>query len=275
MRNKIGMKKTRGIILSMTLLVAMTVFTGKEAKAGTILGDYLAEKDINIGVSVAADYYSKYIWRGFRLDGDQVIQPSVTFSAAGFEGGFWGSFDAESNDTLASDEVDAWIGYSFDLGFLDESLSIVGINAGHTWYSFPEGDTGLAEGSQSREFYVGLTLDTFLSPYFTWYGDYGDESSGGADGDYYMFGIGHSLTLSEEYGISLDLGFEVGLNEKAFIAGSGGYTLSTIGLTVPLTDGLTMAPVLAFSSPFSDLADAADGNQDDEFYGGVSLAYSF
>ena len=196
-----------------------------QAGAETLFGEFFQDKGIRPEISASIDYYDKYIWRGFRLDGDSVLQSAVTVSAAGFEAGFWGSWDLESQDGLASDEVDGWIGYSFDLGFISEDLSIIGLSLGNTWYGFPEGDTGLADGSHSEELYVGISVDTLLSPYFTWYHDYGDESSGGADGDYYMFGIGHSFDLLAEYGITLDLGQEVGLNEEAFIAGDGGYSL--------------------------------------------------
>ncbi|MCA9406767.1 MAG: hypothetical protein KC684_09525, partial [Candidatus Omnitrophica bacterium] len=226
---------------------------------------------VEVEVSAAVDFYNQYIWRGFKLDSDPVIQPSVTISAAGFEGGFWGSFDVDQDDGegVNSDEVDGWIGYGFDLGFIDEALEIVSLSVGNTWYSFPGTDL------YTKELYVGLSVDTLLSPYFTWYHDYGDEDQGGADGNYYMFGIGHSLTLSEDYGITLDAGFELGLNDDAFITGNGGYTLTTLGLTIPLSDNVTMAPVIAYSSPFKDLSEDSGGfEQDDEFYTGVSMSFS-
>ncbi|MCA9400061.1 MAG: hypothetical protein KC713_00420 [Candidatus Omnitrophica bacterium] len=249
----------------------MLLFSGvRTSSAETILGDYLAQKDIDVSVSASIDFYNKYIWRGFQLDSDPVIQPSLTVEALGFDGGIWSSFDVDQDDGegLNSDEVDGWLGYSFDLGFIDESLGIVGVSVGHTWYDFPGADT------YTTEWYFSIALDTFLSPYFTWYYDYGDEAQGGADGSVYAFGAGHSFTLSEDYGISLDLGAEVGINDEHFIAGEGGYFLGTVGLTIPLTEGVTMAPVMAWSSPFGDLEDTADGNQDDHFYAGVSMSFS-
>lgn len=262
--------RIKTLILGAVMFLTVSAVGAKNAAAETLFGDYLKEKGIDVSVSASVDFYNKYVWRGFLLDGDPVLQPSVTFGVNGFEGGFWGSWDLEGEDELAGNEVDGWIGYSFDLGFIDEAASIVTVSVGHTWYGFPQGDTGLAEGSQSKEFYAGVAIDTFLSPYFTWYGDYADESSGGADGNYYMFGIGHSFTLVEDYGISLDLGFEVGLNDEAFIAEDGGYTLSTIGLTIPLTENATLAPVVAFSSPFGDIEEA----NNDELYAGVSMGFS-
>jgi hypothetical protein len=266
---------------ALTTLVVTTIFatglflTTSKASAETLFGDYLADKGLEIEVSASVDMYSKYVWRGFLLDDDPIVQPAVTISSGIFEGGFWGSWDVTNDDTLKSDEVDGWLGVAFDLGFIDEDYVFIGVTAGHTWYAFPEGDTGLADGSHAEEFYIGLSLDTFLSPYFTWYGDYSDEGSGGADGNYYMFGIGHSFTLSEDYGITLDVGQEIGLNNEAFIVGDGGYSLTTVGMTLPLSDNVTLAPMIAYSAPFGDLEDSSDGNQDDEFYAGASLGFSF
>ena len=256
--------------LIVTVMTTALTLVSSSVKAETLFGDYLKEKGLDVEVSAATDFYNKYVWRGFLLDGDPVIQPSVTIAVGPFEGGFWGSWDVSSDDSLEGDEVDGWIGYNFDLGFLDESFSIVGVSVGHTWYHFPDGDTGLADGSQSKEFYLTVSLDTFLSPYVSWYHDYGSESSGGGDGDYLMVGVGHSIDLIEDYGVTLDLGFEVGYNNEAFIEDDGGYTLSTVGLTIPLTDHLTMAPVIAYSSPFGDIGEA----NDDEFYVGVSVGYA-
>lgn len=249
----------------------MIVLTGfaAAAKAETLLGDFLKEKNIEVTVSATLDVFNKYVWRGILLDDDIVMQPGVCISAGGFTGGFWGSWDLESNDALNSDETDGYIGYAFDFGFINESLSKLSMSFGHTWYGFPETDT------YTKEAYAGLALDTFLSPSFTWYGDYGDEAHGGADGNYYIFKIAHSFPVSEKYGISVDLGGELGLNDNFFMAGEGGYYAPSVGLTIPLTDNLTVTPKIAYSVPFDDLADADKGNQKEQIYGGVAIAMSF
>ena len=108
---------------------------------------------------------------------------------------------------------------------------------------------------------------------FTWYIDYVEEASGGADGNYYMIGISHSFDLIEEYGITLDLGQELNYNNGAFINGEGGYALTTVGFSIPLTENLTMAPTMGYSIPMGDLAHENDGNYGEEFYGGVSFSF--
>ncbi|MCK4882420.1 MAG: hypothetical protein KAS92_05305 [Candidatus Omnitrophica bacterium] len=263
------MKKTFSILFIGTLVVlGMSPFVIK-AEAETILGDYLKDKGVEVEVSAAVDVYSKYVWRGFLLDDDHVLQPGVTLSSNGFEGGFWGSWDLQGDDALASDEVDGWIGYSFDVGFLGESWEKVSFSLGNTWYDFPEADL------YTKEFYLGVAVDTFLSPYVTWYSDYDEEAHGGADGNYIMTGIGHSFDLLEEYGVSLDLGLEYGYNDNAFIDGTGSYLLSTAGLSIPLTEKISASPNIGYSVPYGDLASGGGNDQKEQFYGGISLAFNF
>ena len=253
------LKNDIGTVIIMTVVATTVMMSAPKAQSAMF-------KDVEVGITATTDFYNKYVWRGFLLDDDAVVEPSVTISAAGFEGGFWGNWDVEDDDDLKSNEVDGWIGYAFDLGFLDESLKILGFKFGHTWYDFQDGDTGLAQGAHSREFYVGATVDTFLSPYITWYHDYEAESSGGGNGDFLAVGIGHSFTLNEEHGVSLDVGYEFGYNSEAYIEDKGGYNLLTAGLAVPLTDNLTITPKMGYSMPYGDVADA----NNDEFYVGVS-----
>ncbi|MDP8212326.1 MAG: hypothetical protein P9X22_03425 [Candidatus Zapsychrus exili] len=263
------MNKILSKIVISAIVFLGTFNTTHQVKAETILGDYLKDKGIEIEVSASLDFYDKYVWRGFLLDDDPVLQPGVNLSSNGFEGGFWGSWDLQNKDALSSDEVDGWIGYGFDLGFLGESFEKVGLSVGHTWYGFSESDL------YSKEYYFGVTLDTFLSPYITYYNDYEDEAQGGADGNYFMAGIGHSFDLSEDYGITLDLGLEYGYNDNAFIDGKGGYVLSTAGLSVPLTEKITIAPNIGYSIPHGDLESGGGNDQKEQFFAGVSLAFNF
>lgn len=260
--------KTIGSIMGAALIVMFCAVYTPSASAETI-ADYFAEKNIDVSVSATTDYYSKYVWRGMLLDDDNVFQPGVELAIENFTIGFWGSWDIESEDSRSSDEVDGYIDYSFDLGFMGDEFKKIGMSLGHTWYTFPESNLN------AQEYYVGFSVDTLLSPSVTWYHDYSDEASGGARGDYVIASIGHSVPLSEKYGISLDLGEEVGYNDKYFIAGEGGYSLSTIGLSVPLSDNVSMSASANYSVPFGDLKDNNDGNYDNEFYYGVGLAYAF
>lgn len=143
------------------------------------------------------------------------------------------------------------------------------MSIGHTWYTFP------ASNLNAQEYYIGFSYDTFLSPSITYYRDYSDEGSGGANGEYYIASIGHSVSLSEKYGVSLDLGQEVGFNKNYFIAGDGYYSLTTAGISAPLSDNTTLSVSAGYSIPFGDLKNDNVGNYDAEFYYGAGLAFAF
>ena len=266
--NGLNFLKTRKTFRRVVRLgvVALAAFLicgmGKVATAKTLLGDFLEERDIEVTASASLDFYNKYVWRGMLLDDDCVLQPGFTISALGFEGGFWGSWDLQNDDGLNSDEVDGWIGYSYE-------IEGVTLSVGHTWYDFPETDT------YSKELYLGVAVDTFLSPSVTWYHDYAEEASGGADGENVVLGINHSITLNEEYGLSLDLSAEAGYNKGFFISGVGGHYMLNAGITIPLTENLAAFPNVGYSVPLGDLEDESDGNYKEQTYAGVALALSF
>ncbi len=215
-----------------------------------------------IEASASIDVYNKYMWRGFTLDTDPVIQPGFNLSGYGFTLSYWGSYDASQDDTAGSDEQDFTIDYTYEFEYAS-------ISAGHTNYAFPTGDT------YSKEWYIGFSAPVLLSPTVTYYKDYGKEDQGGGDGSYLNLAVSHSITIAEDPAITLDLGAGIGFNDKLFIAGDGGdYSLSA-SLSIPLTKSLTMSPVIGYMAPFGDLEDANDGNQKKRTYGGVSIGCSF
>lgn len=219
--------------------------------------------EFNIEASASIDVYNKYMWRGFTLDTDPVIQPGFNLSAYGFTLSYWGSYDASQDDAAGSDEQDFTIDYTYEF----EELASVSV--GHTYYAFPTAD------SYSKEWYIGVGLPVILSPSVTYYKDYGKEDQGGGDGSYLSLGISHSMALFDEPSISLDLGASVGFNDKLFIVGDGGDYNLTAGLTIPLTESLSVSPVLGYMVPFGDMEDAADGNQKKRTYGGISVGCLF
>src|SRR5690606_37047503 len=102
------------------------------------------------------------------LDTDGVIQPGIAVTIGGFEMGVWGSYDMENVDGASSDEQDGWIAYTY-------AMEAISVTVGHTWYDFPEG------GTSSKEFYVSVGYDTFLSPTVTYYRDYEDGADAVVD----------------------------------------------------------------------------------------------
>lgn len=222
-------------------------------------------KDTPIEVSTDIAVYSKYIWRGFALDDDPVMQSGVYISGYGIEASVWGSFDIDSDDALDGDEVDYSVGYTYTFDKIEIPLSL---SAGYTYYDFPPADTN------SQEFYLGAGLDVLLSPTFTWYHDFEEEKDGGGKGDYFVAELGHSIPLGE-FPVTLDLNGHVAYNHELFIVGDGGDIGLGAGLTLQLAKNASLTPNIGYSIPFGDLEDANDGNQDDEFFGGAIFEFSF
>ncbi len=213
--------------------------------------------------AVTLDAYNKYLWRGFTLDTDPVIQPGVSISAYGLTLSSWSSFDVSNDDALASDETDIIVDYTYAF----EALSV---SVGHTTYNFP------GSGLRSKEWYCGVSFpDVPLSPKLTVYDDYGKEENGGGDGQYVNLAVGYSIPVISAPAITLDLAASLGFNHELFIAGDGGDYLIGAGLSIPLTKNAVLTPKFGYAAPFGDVKSADDGNQKSRTYGGVSLAVSF
>jgi hypothetical protein len=219
--------------------------------------------ELKIEGSATIDAYNKYLWRGFTLDTDGVVQPGVSLSGYGLSLLYWSSFDASNKDALSSDEVDLTVDYTY-------AFENISVSAGHTTYNFP------GSGLRSKEWYVGLGLPKILlSPILKVYNDYGKESVGGGDGQYVNLGVSYSTPVISAPEISLDLAASVGFNDKLFIKGNGGDYLLGAGLTIPLTKNTTLSPKFGYAVPFGDLKDAADGNQKSRTFCGVSIVAGF
>ena len=251
-------KVLRAVLLLMVGMLVVNIGVSN-VHADEIKEGILYNSPIEISGDITIN--SKYVWRGFLLDDDPVMQQGVYVSGYGFTAGIWGSFDIDGDDVLSSEEVDYLIDYT-------KEFDILSISIGNTYYDFPQA------GAASREFYVGVGFSLPLSPSITWNKDYEDEDSGGGDGDYIVLGLSHSLPLGESP-ITLDLSSHVGYNHELFINGDGGDIAIGVGSTIPLYNNCTLTPNISCSVPFGDLADSDDGNQDDEFYGGFTVAFSF
>lgn len=230
----------------------------------------MAESDVSVGV--AADFFSKYVWRGQNVVDDWVVQPSVSLGYKGLTGSIWGNVD------MTGDLVDSWeineIDYAIDYSNTIPGQEVFGYSVGYIYYDFP--NTGW---DTTNEFYGGLSADVFLAPAVKWFYDF-DE----ANGSYILFSIGHTIekiaSWGEDSSCDLALGASVayasdGYNDFYFGVNDGALNDLTISLGVPFTFGsLTIKPSVAYSSMLNDDIRTATGKSDN-FWGGVGLAYSF
>ena len=220
------------VILIAIFLAATPVALPAEEENENIPKKALLEgNEIEVSADIAVN--SKYIWRGFKLDDDPVMQPGVYLGGYGFEASIWGSFDIDNNDALDSDEVDYAVSYTLGLErYLNIPMSVSG---GYTYYDF------VGARLHSQEFFIGTSFDILLSPSFTWYHDFEDEDKGGGKGDYIVGELSHSYPIGG-YPVSLDLSGHVGYNHRLFIKGNGGDVGLGAGLTFNLSRNCLLSP---------------------------------
>jgi len=261
---RVGVTGLVVLVMVLSLLPPVAIKALAEEECTGLLDRY----DIPLEVSADIAFYSDYVWRGFLLDDDPVIQPGVNLSAYGFSASFWSSFDVITDDALDSDEVDFTLDYTYE-------HDLFSLSAGHTWYTFPAADT------DTQEFYIGGSVnvpifeDIVLSPGLKWFHDYGDTNDGGALGDYFLLDLGYSIPVADT-GISVDLYNSVSYNNEFFINGDGGEYLVSAGLSIPLyKDNVKISPSISYSVPYGDLSDSSDGNQDDKLFGGATLSFAY
>lgn len=220
-------------------------------------------------------FYSKYIWRGIDYSDDSVvIQPSMTVGYKGFSMNLWGNLDTnvdgDERDEGNWTETDLTLAYERGFGPVTTGLGFI-------YYALDGVD-------DSRELYLSLCLDTFLSPTLTVYREIAHLSAW-----YVNFGLSHSFELDK--GVTLDLSgsvaywhsdddavTEINSTDKYRAFHDG---LISAGLTIPLSEYFTVSPAISYSFALTDeskdFINAQTAFNDDSsfLYGGVSFSISF
>ncbi len=236
------------VFLLLCVLCNVIMICWAEEKKGIMEGS-------SVGMSMDTAMNSNYVWRGFTLDGDPVIQQGVSISGYGVTGSIWGNFDIGADDSLASGEFDFTLDYTYETDKFSVSI-------GNTFYTFPPSN------GTSSEFYIGIAPKLAVSSGLTWYHDYVEK------GDYLELALGHGLTLGEGPFV-LDLSGHIGYNNELFINGNGTDIGIAAGISVPLTEMGSVSAGISYSLPFGGLSDSGDGNQEDTIILGVLVSCEF
>jgi hypothetical protein len=233
------------------------------------------DKVVTYGFSM--DYYSKYIWRGQNVDNSSVLQPTVSASAYGFTGSFWGNVDMTNRSKTAPDN--SWEFSEYDWT-LDYTNTIPGIDwlsgsVGMIYYQFPN-----TAFSPTTEIYTGFSLPKVpLTPSFKWYRDV-DEIKG----SYFQFGIGQLFekfyVMNENCYCGLQLGASYGWANSAYNQGyfgvDGGHS-NDLTLTAALCTQVyswMIKPSINYSTMLSDpIREVTD--KSDNLWVGVGISTSF
>lgn len=229
--------------------------------------------------TAALGVFNKYIFRGYELSKDSiVIQPGLSASYKGFSASFWGNIDSSQHATqnFAPDdhkknfnETDLTLSYTYVLG----KLSLTG---GYIYY-----DTDYAP--ETEELFGTISYDMIGKPTLSIYRDITAYP-----GTYFNFSLAHSVKLVKE--VTLDLGASAG-----YMWGDGNYWKTRFGtgskysafhdgmvkagLTIPIAQKVSLAPVVQYWFPLSDKAKKRNynpnGRLESNVVGGVSINYNF
>ncbi|MCA8888444.1 MAG: hypothetical protein KDA46_06440 [Parvularculaceae bacterium] len=161
----------------------------------------------DLSINTTSGFESRYIFRGVQF-AETSIQPAVTINYSGLHLGAWFNLPVGDDDfaiTPGGEELDLVIGYSFPL------TDYVGVDAGLTYYLFPDAMSGFGDfykedgnggGVNSLEPYVSFSFSAPLSPVVTFYRDFMWDT-------FTIQGsLSHSAPLGD--GLSLDLGGMLG-----------------------------------------------------------------
>ena len=231
-----------------------------------------------LGVDLDATFVSKYLWRGYdAFDGDPAFQPSVNFDLfqTGFSLNVWGSF-ALSSGSEDLDELDYTLAWGRSL-FEDEVYAI-DFSANYIYYDFPNANS---EDVDYQEVGVGVSMPNFapvgpsclVPSYYAGY-EWSAYSGGPEEAWFHIFGLGFDLLISallpdqEEQALSFSA--DLTYNDGAFGSDSC-WSHTTVGLATNLEwKGFTLTPSVNYQWSLDDSV-----NDEDEFWAGISLAYSF
>ncbi len=222
-----------------------------------------ADAAIEVSGDAYLGIYDKYLWRGIDFSaGQPVLQGGADVSFKGFTLGFWSNMQLSHGGTDALDsgevtETDIILDYTFS------PVDGLAVSLGNITYTFN------IEDSATNEVYLGLALDTLLSPNLTVYYDWDDE-----EGFYYTLDVSHGFSLAD----NLDLGLSA--QSPAVFAGDGSdfsdWSTYELGLSLDyaVTDQIVITPSFLWSDTLGD--DAEDvGMLDDEILAGVSVSLNF
>lgn len=200
------------------------------------------ETDASISV------FSKYIWRGFNLCDNTVIQPSLTVSGEKLALNIWSSFDSGDDNRCA--ELDYTLSHPFKLGTTEAEAS-------YAYYTFPN----VEEGSDtSQEVLLNLSWPTKIPLSFISSYDF-DE------GDGLYFELGTEIPISAKTGEGA-LALALGYNSHQWREDTGfSHALVTYTHTFEVGKA-TISPMLGYSAALAD-------DFDNEFFWGVTGEMGF
>jgi hypothetical protein len=221
--------------------------------------------------SASVDFMSNYVWRGQKLSNSMVVQPSAGITYGGFGANLWANYDTGTNE---HNETDLTVNFS-------NSVDKFSYDVGYIFYALDGSGTD-GSGNDTQEIYLTLGYDMLLSPSLTVYLDF-DEG----DGAFIVASVSHAFELPQE--LSIDVGASISYAADNTVMGqdADGENVSAFyngdisaSLMIPVTDAISVGPMIAYSFPLSNDAEDAieaisDDGDSDIVYGGINVSLSF
>lgn len=203
---------------------------------------------VSVGASVT--FGSAFVWRGFVLGPDPVVQPSAWLKVGPVTVTSWSNAYVPSAQRMVRSEHDLTVDYSTEVRGV--SLSVGWIN-----YAYAH----VTSGRFSNEFYGSVGIGGFLNPTFQVYQDVNE-----GNGTYASLAVSHELTLPWAK-MSVTPSVSVGYNHHQWTDYTGFSditTAATFNLPTPIPH-VALQPFFGYSCGLETSVFPR------RFYGGVTL----
>ena len=226
-------------------------------------------------------FVTKYLWRGYDiLDDHAAFQPSVNadFFGSGFSANVWGSF-AFSSGFEDLDELDYTVAYARTI--CEDQPYALRLGANYIYYDYPNTTSLLAD---AEEVGASAALPKLIPPlgpvtlapsYYVGCLWPAQSGAGNPDGGWFhILGLGCAMDLPKiapnKAGLPCCFGWDITYNDGAFDADHDWSHTSWYISTAVTIGPVTLTPSLRYQISMDDSV-----NNEDELWGGLSIAYSF
>lgn len=236
---------------SFAVIAATPAFAGTTAK--NVVEEEVSVKEENWwSAELSAGWDSRYMFRGVELINGGLGWTDLSFSTYGFTLGAWYANGVDQDYS----EIDLYASYAYSLG-------PVNFEGGGIFYGYPNDD-----GNETWELFLAISTDAipFVTPSLTGYWDV-DAFEGG----WVEFALSSSIPVVADV-ISIDpyasISYDIEYNSD-----DNDFNNAQVGVKVPvaLSENITLSGYVAYSWAL----DAIEDIQDDEFWGGASITFSF
>lgn len=220
-----------------------------------------------LSISTTVGFESRYIFRGIQF-AETSFQPAINLSYGDFYGGVWLNLPVGDDDlavTPGGEELDFFAGYSTALN------DFVTIDAGVTFYTFPDASSGLFDilredqgdfTGGTVEPYVGFSFTAPLSPSLYFYRDFNFDT-------FTIQGsVSHSIPLEEKWSIDSGATFGVVVDDDA--GGDYIYGNVSVDLSYAVSDDASISAGVRYGG-----SDIAGGSFIDDSILGTSQSSGF